>query len=294
MHADTPDSPPSKPGFRRVVISAVVHAQADQIPHLAQAIAFNGFLAIPSALLLAVGVFSATVGTGSMQTLLDHLNSVVPDSVLALVRASMTQLLASDRSDVMIVVGAVFALWSLSGAMQTVMWSLNAAHELTETRGFVRKRIVALLMILVALLAVALVVFMLVLGPTISSWLQDQTGIAAVAWLWDYGRWPLLVLGLLFVFGGVLYLGPDVDVDYRKFHVITPGAVLAVTVWVIASAGLAIYADRFGGYNKVWGSLAAVIVTMTWLWLSSLALLVGAELDAELKRVRGTPEAEPA
>jgi membrane protein len=290
MHADTPDSPTSPPGLRRVVISAVFHAQADQIPHLAQAIAFNGFLAIPSALLLAVGVFSATVGPGSMQTLLDHLNGVVPDSVLELVRASMTQLLASDRSDVMIAVGAVFALWSLSGAMQTVMWSLNAAHELTETRGFVRKRIVALLMILVALLAVGLVLFMLVLGPTISSWLQDQTGVTAVSWLWDYGRWPLLVLGLLFVFGGVLFLGPDLD--HRRFHLITPGAVLAVTVWVIASAGLAIYADRFGGYNKVWGSLAAVIVTMTWLWLSSLALLVGAELDAELQRVRGTAGAE--
>jgi len=192
----------------------------------------------------------------------------------------------------MIAVGAVFALWSLSGAMQTVMWSLNAAHELTETRGFVRKRIVALLMILVALLAVGLVVFMLVLGPTISSWLQDQTGVAAVSWLWDYGRWPLLVLGLLFVFGGVLYLGPDVE--HHRFRLITPGAVLAVTVWLIASAGLAIYADRFGGYNKVWGSLAAVIVTMTWLWLSSLALLVGAELDAELKRAHGAPEAEPA
>ena len=77
------------------------------------------------------------------------------------------------------------------------------------------------------------------------------------------------MLGLLFVFGGVLFPGPDLD--HRRFRLITPGAVLAVTVWVIASAGLAIYADRFGGYNKVWGSLAAVIVTMTWLWLSSPA-----------------------
>jgi membrane protein len=270
----------------------VRHAQADQIPHLAQAIAFNGFLAIPSALLLAVGVFSATAGPGSIQTLLDHLHGLVPGSVLKLAQASMAQLLVSGKSDLMIVVGAVVAAWSLSGAMQTVMWSLNAAHECPETRGFVRKRLVALLMILVSLLAVGLVVFMLVLGPTISSWLQDQTGVAAVAWLWDYGRWPLLVLGLLFVFGGVLYLGPALD--QSEFRLITPGATLAVTAWLIASGGFAIYADRFGGYNKVWGSLAAVIVTMTWLWLSSLALLLGAELDAELKRVRGTREAEPA
>ena len=141
---------------------------------------------------------------------------MVPDSVLELVRASMTQLLASDKSDVMIVVGAVLALWSLSGAMQTVMWSLNAAHELTETRGFVRKRIVALLMILVALLAVALVVFMLVLGPTISSWLQEQTGVAAVRL--GYGR-PPLVLGLCSCVRGVLFLGPtSISVKFRRSH----------------------------------------------------------------------------
>jgi membrane protein len=290
MHADTPDSTSTPPGLRTVAVRTLRHAQADQIPHLAQAIAFNGFLAIPSALLLAVGLFGATAGPGSIETLLDHLNGLVPQSVLALARASMTQLLASDKSDAMIAVGAVFALWSLSGAMQTVMWSLNAAHECRETRGFVRKRIVALLMILVALLAVGLVVFMLVLGPTISSWLQGETGVAAVSWLWDYGRWPVLVLGLLFVFAGVLFLGPDVE--QHEFRLITPGAVLAVAAWLIASAGFAIYAGRFGGYNKVWGSLAAVIVTMTWLWLSSLALLVGAELDAELQRARGAAGAE--
>src|SRR3954451_17778673 len=196
---------------------------------------------------------------------------------------------STGKSDLMIAVGAVVALWSLSGAMQTVMWSLNAAHECPETRGFVRKRLVARLMILVSLLAVGLVVFMLVLGPAISSWLQDQTGVAAVSWLWDYGRWPLLALGLLFVCGGVLYLGPDLD--HGQFRLITPGAVLASSAWLIACRRFAIYAGRFGGYNKVWGSLAAVIVTMIWLWLSSLALLVGAELDAELKRVHGSPEA---
>ena len=169
-----PIAPSPTPGFRRVVISAVFHAQADQIPHLAQAIAFNGFLAIPSALLLAVGSVQRTAGPGSMQRCSTTSRASCRTACLQLVRASMTQLLASDRSDVMIAVGAVFALWSLSGAMQTVMWSLNAAHELNETRGFVRKRIVALLMILVALLAVALVVFMLVLGPTISSWFRNR------------------------------------------------------------------------------------------------------------------------
>src|SRR3954465_2627343 len=99
MYADTPDSTSTPPGLRPVAVRTVRHAQADQIPHLAQAIAFNGFLAIPSALLLAVGGFSAARGPGSIQTLLDHLHGLVPESVLALAQASMAQLLVSGKSD---------------------------------------------------------------------------------------------------------------------------------------------------------------------------------------------------
>ncbi|MDX6551510.1 MAG: rane protein [Gaiellales bacterium] len=289
----------SDPGLRdlsladyfAIVVRALKKAQKNQVSHLAQAIAFNGFMAIPSALLLALGVFSAVAGPDSVNTLLDHLGSVVPASALDLVRSSLKQVLAARQGGIMIAVGAALALWSLSGAMQTVMWSLNTAYEREETRGFVRARLVSIVMGICVLLAVVLVVFGLVLGPLISSWIGDQVGASgAVTWLWDIGRFPLIVLGLMASFASVLYLGPDVE--QRRFRLITPGAIVALVLWLVVSAGFAVYANNFSSYNKAWGSLAAVIVTLTWLWLSSLALLLGAEINAETERSRALREGE--
>jgi membrane protein len=275
--------------YGAIVVRAVKKAQKNQVSHLAQAVAFNGFMAIPSALLLALGVFSAVAGPDSVNTLLDHLSSVVPASALDLVRSSLKQVLAAHQGGIMIAVGAALALWSLSGAMQTVMWSLNTAYEREETRGFVRARLVSIVMGICVLLAVVLVVFGLVLGPLVSGWIGDQVGASTAAtWLWDIGRFPLIVLGLMASFASVLYLGPDVE--QRHFRLITPGAVVALVLWLVVSAGFAVYANNFSSYNKAWGSLAAVIVTLTWLWLSSVALLLGAEINAETERSRALRE----
>jgi membrane protein len=272
--------------YGAIIVRALKKAQHNQITHLAQAVAFNAFLAIPSTLLLALGIFSQVAGPGSVNSLLDHLNSVVPASALDLVRQSLKQVLAAQQGGVMIAVGAALALWSLSGAMQTVMWSLNTAYEREETRGFFRARFVSILMGLCATAAVLLVVVALVLGPLISTWIGDNVGgSGVVTWLWDIGRFPLLILGLLAAFASVLYLGPNVQ--HRRFQFITPGACTAVVLWLIVSGGFAVYANNFSSYNKAWGSLAAVIVTLTWLWLSSLALLLGAEINAETERSRG-------
>ncbi len=284
---------PSDPARRRlspfeypaVIVRGAKRAQRNQVSHLAQAVAFNGFLAIPSVLLLALGLFSTVAGPGSVDSLLGHLGGVVPTAAITLARGSMKQVMAAQQGGVMIVVGAALALWSLSGAMQTVMWSLNTAYEQEETRGFVRARLVSILMGLSALVAVALIVLALVLGPLISVWIGDHVGASGVtAALWNIGRFPVLVLGLLASFGIVLYLGPDVE--GRRFQLVTPGAVVALLLWLAASAAFAFYANSFGSYNKAWGSLAAVIVTLTWMWLSSVALLLGAEINAEADRCR--------
>jgi membrane protein len=272
--------------YGAIIVRALKKAQHNQITHLAQAVAFNAFLAIPSTLLLALGIFSSVAGPDSVNSLLDHLSNVVPGSALDLVRQSLKQVLASQQGGVMIAVGAVLALWSLSGAMQTVMWSLNTAYEREETRGFFRARAVSILMALCSAVAVLLVVVTLVLGPLISTWIGDNVGASrVVTLLWDIGRFPVLVAALLAMFASMLYLGPNAR--HRRFQFVTPGAVTAVLIWLIVSGGFAVYANNFSSYNKAWGSLAAVIVTLTWLWLSSLALLLGAEINAETERSRG-------
>ena len=272
----------------RLIWRAVAQARAHHATHLAQAVAFNLFLVIPSVMLLALGVFTKVGSPHSVETLLTHMEGVVPDSVIELIRQSLNQVLNANQGGAMIVVGALLALWALSGAMQTVMWSLNLAHGADETRGFFHGRAVSVLMGLFALLAIAAMVVALVLGPTVSHWIDGNVSSQAgdiAGWVWSIGRWPAAALVLLVSFAVVLHVGPDVP--GRRFHLFTSGAVIATLVWLAASAGFAFYANNLSHYNKSWGSLAAVIVTLTWLWLSALALLLGAEVDAEMERARG-------
>jgi membrane protein len=113
-----------------------------------------------------------------------------------------------------------------------------------------------------------------------------------VTWAWWIAEWPVLLVALLAAFAGVLYLGPNVD--HPRWRFLSFGSAFAVIVWLAASGAFAFYASRFASYNKTWGSLAAVIVMLTWLWLSSVALLVGAEINAEAERSRELRRGEPA
>jgi membrane protein len=271
--------------YMAIIVRAAKKAQKNQISHLAQAVAYNTFLSIPSTLLLALGLFASLAGPGSVDSLLSHLQGIVPTSVLDLIRQSLTNVIKNQQGGVMIVVGAALALWSLIGAMQTVQWSLNMAYETEETRGFIRSRLAALGMAFFTLLAVALVLLLLILGPIISTWVGGRLGIpGAINWIWWIGQWPLLVVGLLGAFAAVLYLGPDVK--HRRFQFVTPGSVVALVIWLVISGAFALYANNFSSYNKTWGSLSVVIVTLTWLWLSALAILFGAEINAETERSR--------
>ena len=141
--------------------------------------------------------------------------------------------------------------------------------------------------------AFALTFGLLVLGPIISDWLGGLLDLeGAFGWIWWTAQWPILVFGLLAVFAAVLYLGPNVA--HPRWRFLTPGSIVAVVVWLAASGLFAVYVSVFGSYNKAWGSLAAVIILLTWLWLSALALLLGAEVNAEAERSRELRSGEPA
>jgi membrane protein len=269
-----------------VIYRGIRSALADNVTNLAAAVAYYAFLAIPSAMLVVVGAFSLFAGPSAVNTILDHLSTVMPASAVQLLGKSLTRTIQSGSGGlVMIVVGVALALWTLSGAMQTVMWALNAAYRRDETRGFVKRRFVAVALIICAVIAVALVVVLLILGPHVSTWVGDAIGnTTVVTWVWWTAQWPILLIGLLTMFAIVLYLAPNVVP--AKWQLITPGAVFAVLVWLAASGLFAVYTSNFSTYNKAWGSLAAVIIMLTWLWVSSLALLVGGEINAELQRCR--------
>jgi membrane protein len=253
----------------------------DDMVLIAKALAFSAFLAIPSVLLVAVGVFTLVAQADTIDSLIAHLHDVIPGEARQLLSDSLHRLDHEARASVAItVVGFVIAVWSTTGAMTNYMTALDIAYHRTDSRGFVKRRLVALAMVACLGLAFLLVAGLLIFGPTVQSRVGHAIGHGTVvAVLWWTVEWPILLLGLLAAFAAMLYLGPDVREP--SWRMATPGAVAAAVVWLVASGGFALYSASFASYNETWGSLSAVIVTLIWLWLTSLALLLGAELDAE-------------
>jgi membrane protein len=310
--SDLPEKPPPQPertepevrdpgirdlsgrDWRAIVVRAGKEAKDDNVTDIAAALAYYAFLAIPAALLVAVGVFSLTAGMDTIESMMNRLEGVVPAEVITLLEDSLTRMTGNQSGGLaMIVVGFLLALWTTTGALNALMRGLNRVYDRDETRGFFRQRFTALGMLFFLLLAFGLSFGLLVLGPVIADWLGGLLDLEGVfGWIWWTLQWPVLFLGLLFAFAWLLYLGPNVD--HPRWRFLTPGAVLAVVIWLVASGLFAVYVSMFSSYNKAWGSLAAVIIMLTWLWLSALALLFGAEVNAEAERSRELRRGEPA
>jgi membrane protein len=284
----------SKRDYVAILKRAVKKANEDHVTNLAAALAYYAFLAIPATLLIVAGLFGLLAGPNAVTTVIDKLHGIVPTQASSLLEGSLNRLTQQQGTSItLIAVGGVLALWTLSGAMQNVMWALNTAYDRDESRGFVRRRLVAGGMAVFMLMASALVLGLLVLGPHVSRWIGNAVGQKTLVELvWWIAQWPLLIGGLLLAFGVVYYLGPNIE--HPRWHFITFGALIAVLVWLLASGAFAFYASRFGSYNKAWGSLSAVVVMLTWLWISSMALLLGAEINAETERSRELRRGEPA
>lgn len=284
----------SRRDYKAIAVRAAKEALADNITDIAAALAYYAFLAIPAGLLVAVGLFGLVAGPDTIASLMDRLERVVPADAISLIRESLTRTTRNDSGGaVMVVVGFALALWTTTGAMTGLMRGLNAAYDRKETRNFVKQRVTALGMLACMLVAFGLSFGLLVLGPYATDWIGGALGIeGAIGWIWWTLQWPVLIAGLLLAFAGILYLGPNVD--HLRWRFITPGSVFAVIVWLLASGLFAVYVSMFGSYNKAWGSLAAVIVMLTWLWLSAIALLFGAEINAEAERSRELRQGKPA
>ena len=261
---------------------------------IASALAYSTFFAIPSVLLVVVGIFSLTAGPGTITTVIDHIAHVMPRQATQLLDSSLRRLSRHPSQGVaMTAVGAVLALWATTGAVTSYMTAVNIAYGRKDQRTFVRKRLVAVAMAACIGCAFLLVAVLLLFGPPIEGWLGRSIGMRSlVSWLWWSVQWPILVVGLLAAFATLLWLGPDAEM--RRWRLVTPGSLVAVVLWLAVSGAFAYYTSSFGSYNKTWGSLSAVIVMLTWLWLTSLALLFGAELNAEVERSLELREGLPA
>jgi membrane protein len=303
-HADTPalgpsgSATPDRSGARRlrdislaewreISVSAVKESLDDNVPMMASALAYSAFFAIPAALLLLLGVFTLVADESTITHLVDRLTEIAPSDAADLFGNSLRHLSQRASTGITLtLVGLGLALWSATNAMGTVITALNVAYDRDDSRGFVRSRLVALAMAVFVGGAAMLAGGLLIMGPHLQAWLGSAVDARrTVELVWWIGQWPILVSAFLFAFAVVLYLGPDVE--HRRWRLISPGAVVAVVVWLVGSGIFSFYTAHFGTYDKTWGTLGAVIVTLIWLWLAGLSLLFGGELNAETERRAG-------
>jgi membrane protein len=269
----------------------------DNMTIFAAALAYSSFFAIPSVLLAVVGLFTLVAGPSAIDTVVQHLGRVMPPQATQLVQESLVRLDNKPSAGLTItILGFILAFWSMTGAMTSYMTAVNLAYDREDRRNFVKKRLTALAMVACVGLAFLLIAVLLIFGPLIEKTIGDALGIqSSLKYVWWVAQWPILIAGLLAAFATLLWLGPDVD--HPRWRFLTVGSAIAVALWLIASSAFAFYTSQFGSYNKTWGSLAAVIIMLTWLWLTSLALLFGAEFNAEVERSRGQkqePSTQPA
>jgi membrane protein len=284
----------SKRDYLAILRRAAKKFNQDHMTNIAAALAYYAFLAIPSALLITAGLFGLLAGPNAVSTVIAKLHGIAPAQATSLLEGSLKTMTQHEGTSITVLsLGAALAFWSLTGAMQNLMWGFNIAYEREEGRGFIRRRLTAVWMVVFALIGFALAFGVLVLGPQLSTWIGNALGAKSIVKVaWYVAEWPLLVAGLLVAFAGLMHYGPDVK--HPRWRFLTFGSVLAIVIWLAASGAFSFYVSKFGSYNKTWGSLAAVVVMLTWLWLSAVALLLGAEINAEAERSRELRRGEPA
>ena len=279
------ESEPQSKARRLLAIArnVVDEAKEDRITTTAQALAYSLFLAIPASFLVVLGLFSLVADADDVARLVERLESVMPREAAQLLGESLERSAGSASSGILLTaIGLLVALWTTTSAATALMDGIQTAYGGRDERGFVKRRLVALVIVACLLGAVALLVTLLVLGPHLERWIGEATGSPGLtAWLWWTLQWPLLFGALLFAFSIVLTLGRFGTGG--RMRLVTPGAIVALVVWLVASGGLAFYSASFGSYEKTWGTLSAVVVTLVWLWLGGAALLLGAEINAEVE-----------
>jgi membrane protein len=263
----------------------------------AAALTYYGLLALFPALIVLVsllGLFGDPKST--TETITEMITSIGPDSA-AQTFAGPIESITSNRggAGVALVVGMALALWSASGYVGAFMRASNVIYETPEGRPAWKLRPLQVLVSLAMILMMAVVALALVLtGPVVDA-VAEPIGLSSTAvTIWDIAKWPVLLALFVTMIAVLYYASPNAKL--RGFRWVTPGGIVALVAWVLASAAFAFYVANFGSYNKTYGTLGGLIVLLIWLWITNLAILFGHQLNAELERSlelsEGRPQAE--
>jgi membrane protein len=269
------------------------HFKGHNLSDWAAALTYYGVLSIFPALIALVSVLGL-IGHSATQPLLDNLNTLPPGSARDIFTNAIHNIEKSrGSSGVLFVVGIGVAIWSASGYIGAFMRAANAIYEVEEGRSFFEKRPLQMAITVLLLLMVGVSAAAVVVTGGLAKQVGNLVGVGNTAvQIWDIAKWPVVVLVVALMFSILYWAAPNVK--QPGFRWLTPGGILGVITWGIASGAFALYVANFSSYNKTYGALGGVVAFLVWLWISNLALLFGAELNAELERSRELEAGEPA
>jgi membrane protein len=277
--ADRPGEVPAS-GWKDVLVRLKAQLKEDDLPLLAAGVAFFALLALVPTLVAVVSLYGLVADPSDVQRTVDDTLQAAPTEVRDLVSSQLERVIDSSPSGlrVGVFVGLAVALWSASSGMKHLMGALTLAYDEVDDRRFLRLRGLALLLtvgaIAMALLALA--------GMVLPDGLEDSGSMGTLRTVLQFARWPVLAVVVVLALSVLYRWAPDRDA--ARWRWVSPGALLATAVWLVASIGFSIYTANFGSYNETYGALGAIVVLMLWLYITAYAVILGAELNCELER----------
>jgi membrane protein len=265
----------------------------DNLTDWAAALTYYGVLSVFPMLLVLVSLLGL-IGQSATQPLIDNVGTVAPGAAKDIVTSAIQNLQKSQgAAGILFIVGLAGALWSASGYIAAFMRASNAIWDVEEGRPFwktipLRVGITLFTVVVLAVLALAVVLT----GP-LAKQVGNVVGLGSTAvTVWDIAKWPVMIVIVSLMFAFLYWASPNVR--HPKFQWVSPGGLVAVLLWILASAAFAFYVANFGSYNKTYGALGGVIIFLVWLWISNIAILLGAEFNAEIERGRQIEAGHPA
>src|SRR5688572_22351554 len=284
-----PDSPTDlgKRSWFGTLKRVVSEFRNDNLTDWAAALTYYAVLSIFPAFIAMISILGLVVDPATItRVVTDTVSQLGPESAVDTVTRPIEQISANRSTAFLgLIVGLALALWTASNYVGAFMRASNSIYERDEGRPFWKLRPLQVLVTLILVLMAALVVLALIVSGPVAEAIGSAVGLGDTAvMVWDIAKWPVLLVVVMLMLAILYWSAPNAKP--AGFRWISPGSVVAVLVWIVASAGFAYYVASFSSYNKTYGALAGVIVFLVWMWITNIAVLLGAELNAETERAR--------